>query len=69
MRPKRKPKNPEYDVDGVGGGKLCRPNGKLQLPIYLAADIQNYFARRAFQKGVLLVDLVNSILQEQIKKS
>jgi hypothetical protein len=65
--------NPEDDdipaeIDFAGGkrGKFYRPNTRLNLPVYLEADVQAYLAALAARKGVPLSELVNDLLKKDI---
>ena len=65
--------NPEDDdipaeIDFTGGkrGKFYRPNARLNLPVYLEADVQAYLAALAARKGVPLSELVNDLLKKDI---
>ena len=58
---------PEYDFSKGERGKFFRPDAKLRLPIYLDADVQEYLAERAAQKGVPLGEMVNSLLRAEIR--
>ena len=56
------------EVDFTGGtrGKFYRPNARLNLPVYLDADVQGYLAALAAKKGVPLSDLANDLLKKDI---
>ena len=65
--------NPEDDdipaeIDFTGGrrGKFYRPNVRLNLPVYLEADVQAYLAALAARKGVPLSELANDLLKKDI---
>ena len=58
---------PEYDFSKGERGKFFRPDAELRLPIYLSADVQNYLAERAAQKGVTLGEMVNTLLKQEIQ--
>jgi hypothetical protein len=47
---------PEIDFSGGTRGKFHRPNARLNLPVYLDADVQAYLAALAAKKGVPLSD-------------
>ncbi|MBN8733364.1 MAG: hypothetical protein J0L64_22710 [Acidobacteria bacterium] len=57
----------EYDFSKGERGKFYRPDAELRLPIYLDADVQDYLAARAAEKGVALNDLVNGLLKRDIQ--
>ena len=56
----------EIDFSGGTRGKFYRPNAKLNLPVYLEADVQAYLGRLAARKGVSLSDLTNDLLKKEI---
>ena len=65
--------NPEDDdipaeIDFTGGkrGKFYRPNARLNLPVYLEAEVQAYLAALAARKGVPLSELANDLLKKNI---
>ncbi|MCC6588658.1 MAG: hypothetical protein IT168_18325 [Bryobacterales bacterium] len=58
---------PKYDFSKGVRGKFYKPNAELRLPIYLDADVQQYMAERAVDKGVPLTELVNGLLKREIQ--
>jgi hypothetical protein len=56
----------EIDFSGGTRGKFHRPNARLNLPVYLEADVQAYLAAIASKKGVPLSDLANELLKKEI---
>jgi hypothetical protein len=56
----------EIDFSGGTRGKFYRANAKLNLPVYLEADVQDYLGRLASRKGVSLSDLTNDLLKKEI---
>lgn len=58
---------PEYDFTKGERGKFFRPNAEMRLPIYLDAEVQNYLAQRAAQKGIPLGEMVNDLLKQEIQ--
>lgn len=56
----------EIDFSGGTRGKFYRPNSKLNLPVYLDADVQSYLAALAARKGVPLSELANDLLKKDI---
>jgi hypothetical protein len=56
----------EIDFSGGIRGKFHRPNARLNLPVYLDADVQTYLAAVAARKGVALSDLANELLKKDI---
>jgi len=57
---------PEIDFSGGTRGKFHQPNARLNLPVYLDADVQAYLAALAARKGVPLSDLANDLLKKDI---
>lgn len=58
---------PEYDFSKGERGKFFRPEADLRLPIYLEAEVQAYLAERAASKRIPLVEMVNSLLKQEIQ--
>jgi hypothetical protein len=58
---------PEYDFSKGAQGKFFKPDAEIRLPIYLEADVQQYLAERAADKGVPLGELVNGLLKRDIQ--
>jgi hypothetical protein len=56
----------EIDFSGGKRGKFYRPNTKLNLPVYLDADVQAYLSAIAAKKGVPLSELANDLLKKEI---
>jgi hypothetical protein len=56
----------EIDFTGGTRGKFYRPRARLNLPVYLDADVQAYLAALAGKKGVPLSDLANDLLKKDI---
>ena len=57
---------PEINFSGGTRGKFHRPNARLNLPVYLDAEVQAYLAAVAARKGVALSDLANELLKKDI---
>jgi hypothetical protein len=57
---------PEIDFSGGSRGKFHRPNARLNLPVYLEADVQAYLVALAARRGVALSDLANDLLKKDI---
>jgi hypothetical protein len=57
---------PEIDFSGGTRAKFYRPIARLNLPVYLDADVQDYLAALAARKGVALSDLANDLLKKDI---
>jgi hypothetical protein len=56
----------EIDFSGGARGKFHRPDMRLNLPIYLEADVRAYLAALAARKGIQLSDLANDLLKKDI---
>ena len=56
----------EYDFSKGERGKFYNPNAQFNSPLYLEADVLNYFAAKAKAKGVELNTLVNDLLKKDI---
>lgn len=57
----------EYDFSKGERGKFFRKNARLNLPVYLDEEVQNYLQERARSKGVEVAQLVNEMLRQDIK--
>jgi hypothetical protein len=57
---------PEIDFSGGIRGKFHRPNARINLPVYLEADVQAYLVALAARRGVALSDLANDLLKKDI---
>lgn len=56
----------EIDFSGGTRGKFYRPGARLNLPVYLDADVQDYLGKIAAKKGVPLSELANDLLKKEI---
>lgn len=56
----------EIDFSGAARGKFYRPDLKLNLPVYLDAEVQTYLANIAARKGVPVSDVANELLKREI---
>ena len=56
----------EIDFSGGVRGKFYHTNLKLNLPVYLEAEVQAYLATIAARKGVPVSDLANDLLKREI---
>lgn len=56
----------EYDFSKGERGKFYNSNAQFNLPLYLEADVLNYFTAKAKAKGVELNTLVNDLLKKDI---
>lgn len=57
---------PEYDFSGGTRGKFYRPGLKLNLPVYLDAEVVSYLNAIARQKGKQLSEVANDLLKKDI---
>jgi hypothetical protein len=48
-------------------GKFYQPNAEMRFPVYLDADVQQYLAKRAAEKGIPLGEMVNKMLKQEIQ--
>jgi len=56
----------EIDFSGGIRGKFYQPDLKLNVPVYLDADVQVSLATLAAKRGVPVSDLANDILKKEI---
>ena len=56
----------EVDFTNATRGKFYRPNLRLNLPVYLDADVQDYLNAIATKKGVPLSQIANDLLKREI---
>lgn len=56
----------EYDFSKGERGKFFNPNAKMNLPVYLDAEVLEYFAAKAQAKGIELNTMVNDLLKKDI---
>jgi hypothetical protein len=56
----------EVDFTGATRGKFYRPNLRLNLPVYLEAEVQDYLNAIAAKKGMPLSQLANDLLKREI---
>ena len=56
----------EVDFTNAARGKFYQPNLRLNLPVYLDAEVQDYLNVIAAQKGVALSQLANDLLKREI---
>ena len=57
----------EYDFSKGERGKFYDPDATMNLPVYLDADVFEFFSKRAKAKGVELGSLVNDVLKKDMK--
>jgi hypothetical protein len=56
----------EYDFSKGERGKFYNPDAQFNLPVYLEADVLNYFTAKAKAKSVELNTLINDLLKKDI---
>jgi len=56
----------EIDFSAGTRGKFHRPNTRLNLPLYLDAELQAALGALASRKGVTLSDIVNDLLKKAV---
>ncbi|MET3109529.1 hypothetical protein AAKU58_004386 [Oxalobacteraceae bacterium GrIS 1.18] len=56
----------EIDFSAGVRGKFFRPELKLNLPVYLDADVQTFLAALASKKGVDMSVIANDLLKKDI---
>jgi hypothetical protein len=59
----------EIEFSGGTRGKFYRPAARLNLPVYLEAEVQAYLSTIAAKKGVPLSELANDLLKKEIAPS
>ncbi len=56
----------EYDFSKGERGKFYKPDAKINLPVYLEAEVLEYFTAKAQAKGIELNVMVNDLLKKDI---
>jgi hypothetical protein len=56
----------EYDFSKGERGKFYNSNVTINLPVYLDAEVLDYFSAKAKAKGVELNRMVNDLLKKDI---
>ncbi|PCH53106.1 MAG: hypothetical protein COC20_01170 [Cellvibrionales bacterium] len=56
----------EYDFSKGERGKFFKPGSKINLPLYLEAEVLDYFEAKAKAKGIELNVMVNDLLKKDI---
>ena len=56
----------EYEFSKGERGKFYDPDATLNLPVYLDADVLDYFSKLAKAKGVELGTMVNDLLKKDM---
>ena len=57
----------EIDFSKGVRGKFFKPGARLDLPVYLEAEVQAYLADRAKARGIEVTQLVNELLKKDIE--
>lgn len=57
----------EYDFSKAERGKFYKPDAQYNLPLYLDAEVLDYFSLKAKAKGIELNALVNDLLKKDIE--
>lgn len=57
----------EIDFSKGVRGKFFQPGARLNLPVYLEAEVQAYLADRAKARGIEVAQLVNELLKKDIE--
>lgn len=56
----------EYDFSKGERGKFYKPDAQVNLPLYLDAEVLDYFSAKAQAKGVELNTMINDLLKQDI---
>lgn len=56
----------EYNFAQGERGKFFKPNANINLPVYLEAEVLDYFKAKAQAKGIELNVMVNDLLKKDI---
>ena len=57
----------EIDFSKGARGKFFTPGARLNLPVYLQADVEAYLAERAQVRSIEVEQLVNELLKKDIE--
>ena len=57
----------EYDFSGGVRGRFYHPKAKLNLPVYLDADVRAFVERIAESKGADVSTVVNRLLKTDMR--
>jgi len=58
----------EIDFSKGTRGKFYQPNTKLNLPVYLDADVQAFLSELASKKSVEMSQIANDLLEKKISR-
>ena len=56
----------EYDFSKGKRGRFFKPGARLNLPVYLDAEVREYLQHQAEAKGKELGEIVNDLLKKDI---
>jgi len=56
----------EYDFSKGTRGQFYKADAKLNIPVYLDTDVEDFFAAKAKEKGVNIQQLINALLRKDI---
>ena len=57
----------EYDFSKGERGKFYHPNIKMNIPVYLEEEVDNFINKIASKKGIDRSSVVNELLKNDIK--
>jgi len=57
----------EYDFSNAERGKFYTSDAKMNVPVYLDAEVLDYFTAKAKAKGVELNQMVNELLKRILR--
>lgn len=57
----------EVDFSKGIRGKFYKPGARLNMPVYLDAEVQDYLAARAQARGIEVGQLVSELLEKDIE--
>jgi hypothetical protein len=57
----------EIDFSNGARGQFFKAGARLNLPVYLEAEIEDYLTARARARGVEVAQLVNELLRKDIE--
>jgi hypothetical protein len=57
----------EIDFSKGVRGKFFKPGARMNLPVYLEAEVQDYLTDRARARGIDVAQLVNELLKKDIE--
>lgn len=56
----------EYDFTNAERGKFCRPDAKLNIPVYLEDEVRDFVSGIAEQKKADMGKVVNDLLRSDM---